>query len=130
MKRLLILALVAMFGLAAVAFADEAAKKAEVKPVTLTGEVIDLYCYSEHQASGAEHAKCATSCITKGIPVGFLTADGTMYIIVGKDHAPANAEVAAFAGKQSTITGKVSEAKGMKTIQLISIADVKADAKG
>ena len=128
MKRILVLALVAMI-MGAVAFADEA-KKEEVKPVTLTGEVIDLYCYSDHQASGAEHAKCATSCITKGIPVGFLTADGTMYIIVGKDHAPANAEVAPFAGKQSTITGKVTEAKGLKTIQLISIADVKADAKG
>ena len=128
MKRILALALVAMI-MGAVAFAEEA-KTEEAKPVTLTGEVIDLYCYSDHQASGAEHAKCATSCITKGIPVGFLTADGTMYVIVGKDHAPANAEVAPFAGKQSTITGKVSEAKGMKTIQLISIADVKAESKG
>ncbi len=130
MKRLLMLAMVVMLGISAIAFADEA-KKEEAKPVTtLTGEVIDLYCYSDHKSSGAEHAKCATSCITKGIPVGFLTADGTMYVIVGKDHAPANAEVAPFAGKQSTITGNVMETNGMKTIKLISIADVKADAKG
>jgi hypothetical protein len=129
MKRILVLALVAMMGLAAIAIADEA-KKEEAKPVTLTGEVIDLYCYMDHSAMGAEHAKCATSCITKGIPAGFLTADGTMYIIIGKDHSPANAEVAAFAGKQSTITGKVLENKGMKAIELISIADVKATPKG
>lgn len=130
MKRILILALVAMMGLSAVALADEAAKKEAAKPVTMTGEVIDLYCYMGHKAQGAEHAKCATSCITKGIPVGFLTADGTMYIIVGKDHAPANAEVAAFAGKQSTITGTVMENNGIKAIELISIADVKEEKKG
>ena len=130
MKRILITALVAMMGFAAIAVAGEEAKKEEAKPVTLTGEVLDLYCYMGHEAKGAEHAKCATSCINKGIPVGFLTADGTMYIIIGKDHSPANAEVAAFAGKQSTITGKVTENNGVKAIELISIADVKEDKKG
>ena len=129
MKRILTLVLVAMLGMVAIAVADEA-KKEEAKPVTLTGEVIDMYCYMDHKAMGAEHAKCANSCITKGIPVGFLTADGTMYLIIGKEHAPANAEVAPFAGKQSTITGKVMENNGVKAIELISIADAKPAAKG
>jgi hypothetical protein len=125
MKRILVLALLAMMALGAVAFADEA-KKEEAKPVTLTGEVIDLYCYMGHKGQGAEHAKCATACITKGMPVGYLTSDGTLYVIVGKDHAPANADVAAFAGKQSTITGKVMENNGVKAIELISIGDAAA----
>lgn len=133
MKRIFLLALVALMGFTALAVAGdaktEAAKKDEAKPVTMTGEVIDLYCYMGHQSKGAEHAKCATSCITKGIPVGFLTADGTMYIIVGKDHASANAEVAPFAGRQSTITGKVMENNGVKAIQLVSIAEVKAETQ-
>jgi hypothetical protein len=131
MKRFLILALVAMMGFSAIAVAGDEAKKDEAKPVTLTGEVIDMYCYMGHKAMGAEHAKCATTCITKGIPAGFLTADGTLYIIIGKDHNPANADVAAFAGRQSMITGKVSENNGVKAIELISIADAaKEDKKG
>jgi hypothetical protein len=128
MKRILILALVAMMGLTAVAMADDA-KKEEAKPVTMTGEVIDLYCYMGHKSAGAEHAKCATSCIKKGIPVGFLTADGTMYVIVGSKHQPANAMVADFAGRQSTITAVVMENNGMKAIELVSIAEVKAETK-
>jgi hypothetical protein len=130
MKRILVLVLVAMIGVTAVAFAGDAAKKEEAKPVTMTGEVIDMYCYMNHGGKGAEHAKCATACINKGIPVGFLTADGTLYVITGKDHQPANADVAAFAGKQSTITGKVTESNGVKAIELISIADAKEEKKG
>ena len=78
----------------------------------------------------AEHAKCATACINKGIPVGFLTGDGTLYVIIGKDHQPANADVAAFAGRQSTITGKVTENNGVKAIELISISEPKAQKQG
>jgi hypothetical protein len=116
-----VLALVALMGMAALAIADEA-KKEEAKPVTINGEVIDLYCYMGHSSMGEEHAKCATSCIKKGMPVGFLSTDGTMYVIVGKAHNPANEEVAAFAGKKSTITGKVMENGGIKAIELVSIA--------
>jgi len=122
MKRILILALVAMMGLTAMAAADETKKEA-AKPVTMTGEVIDLYCYMGHQSAGAEHAKCANACIKKGIPVGFLTADGTMYVIVGKDHGPVNAMVADFAGRKSTVTGVVMENNGLKAIELVSIAE-------
>jgi hypothetical protein len=129
MKRILTLVLVAMIGLVAVAVADDA-KKEEAKPVTLTGEVLDMYCYMDHKATGSEHAKCATSCITKGLPVGFLASDGTVYLIIGKAHAPANAELAPFAGRPSTITGKVVENGGIKAIELISIAEAKTDTKG
>jgi hypothetical protein len=125
MKRILVLAVLAMFAVSAAALAGDEAKKEEAKPVTLTGEVLDLYCYFDHKASGPDHAKCATSCIKKGLPVGFLAADGTMYIVIGKEHEPINATVAEFAGKKSTITGTVKEQGGVKAIELVSIADAK-----
>ena len=144
MKRILALALIAMMALAAIAVAQgvkapdpakvaqtsaapEAAKAApaEAKPVTMTGEVLDLYCYMDHKATGPDHAKCASSCMTKGLPVGFLSADGTVYVITGKDHEPINAMVASFAGKKSTITGMVKEQGGIKAIELMTIADAK-----
>ena len=125
MKRILALALIAMMALAAIAVAQEAAKKEEPKPVTMTGEVLDLYCYMDHKATGPDHAKCASSCMKKGLPVGFLSADGTVYLITGKDHEPINAMVADFAGKKSTITGMVKEQGGIKAIELMTIADAK-----
>ncbi len=125
MKRILILVAGAVLVVAAVAFAQETKKEEAAVPVTLTGEVLDLYCYMGHSASGAEHMKCAQSCIKKGMPVGFLTADGTVYLIIGKEHEPVNATLADWAGKKSAITGVVKENKSLKAIELVSIAEAK-----
>ena len=128
MKRVMILTLGAMLVTSAATFAQET-KKEEAKPapVTLTGEVVDLYCYMSHPASatGAEHMKCAQSCMKKGLPVGFLTADGTVYLVIGKEHEAVNATLADWAGKKSAITGVVQENKSMKAIELVSIAEAK-----
>lgn len=125
MKRILAIALLTIMSVVAIAAADEAKKEEAAKPTTLTGEVVDLSCYMGHGASGMDHAKCAQSCITKGQPVGFLTTDGVMYLILGVNHEPANKSVVDFAGKKSTITGTVKEDKGLKTIELASIAEAK-----
>lgn len=128
MKRTMFVAMAIVLATSAFALAGDDAKKEKAAPTTMTGEVLDLYCYMQHpeSATGAEHAKCAQSCISKGLPIGFLTADGTIYLIIGKDHAPATTAVAEWIGKQSTITGHVKEQKGMKSIELVSIAAVKS----
>ena len=92
------------------------------KTVTLTGEVVDLYCYMKHPdtATGADHAKCAKSCMEKGLPVGYLVK-GKLYTIIGKDHQPVNAMVANYVGTTSTITGTVIDRQGMHAIELASI---------
>jgi len=140
MKRILAVALLAIMAFVAVAVAQEtkateaakpaatAAKAAPAeaaKTATFTGEVIDLSCFMDHGASGAEHAKCAMGCIKKGMPVGFLTTDGIMYVLLGQGHESANAQVADFAGKKATITGTAKEDKGLKTIMVSSIAEAK-----
>ena len=128
MKRMLIVAIAVVLATSAIALAGDEAKKEKAAPVTMTGEVVDLYCYMEHPASatGAEHAKCAAGCIGKGLPIGYLTADGTMYLIIGKDHESASSAVTEWVGKQSTLTGYVKEQKGMKAIELVSIAAAKS----
>ena len=128
MKRMLIVAMAVILATSAFALAGDDAKKAKAAPTSMTGEVVDLYCYMQHpeSASGAEHAKCAKSCISKGLPIGFLAADGTVYLITGKDHESASTLVADWVGKKSTITGHVSEAKGMKAIELVSIGEAKS----
>jgi hypothetical protein len=133
MKRILVVALFAIMGVVAIAAAqgttkpagEPAAKPEAAKPVTMTGEVMDLYCYMDHSASGAEHAKCASSCIKKGLPVGFLSSDGKMYVIIGKDHEPINAMVADFAGKKATVTGTVKSNGTLMGLELATIAEAK-----
>lgn len=90
--------------------------------VTLKGEVLDLYCFLGHGAKGAKHAKCATACINKGIPPGFLS-DGKVYLLLGADHGPANKLVADHAGKPVSITGKLVENEGLKAIQVEKIEE-------
>ena len=128
MKRMLFIVMAVVLATSAIAMAGDEAKKEKAAPTTLTGEVLDLYCFMEHpeSATGAEHAKCAQACISKGLPIGFMAADGTVYLIIGKEHESASTAVAAFMGKKSTITGYVKESKGMKAIELVSIADVKS----
>lgn len=109
------------------AFADEEKKEKAGEEVTMTGEVLDLYCYMQHpdDGQGAEHAKCAKSCISRGLPIGFM-AEGEVYLIIGSDHNSAAEMVAEFAGKESTITGIVITHHGVKAIELVSIAEPKS----
>ena len=125
MKRILILSVAALaFALPAMAQHPHGHGDAHAKTVTLTGEVLDMTCFLVHPESGMgpEHAKCAKSCLAKGLAPGFLASDGTVYLILGVDHESPNAKVAEFAGKKATITGVVVEQKGVKGIELATIA--------
>ena len=124
MKKYIFLGSLALFILLTAGFLASShtgsAIAAEGKKVTLTGEVLDLYCYMDHAAKGEEHAKCATACINKGIPAGFLS-EGTVYLLLGGDHNSANEKVAEFAGKPSKLTGTLVEQNGVKAIKVESI---------
>ena len=54
---------------------------------TLSGEVVDLVCYLPHpdSARGEGHKKCADTCIKKGLPMGLLTDDKQLYVLL-EDH--------------------------------------------
>ena len=94
---------------------------ADTKEVTVKGEVLDLFCYLSHGAKGEDHAKCAETCLKKGIPAGFLGSDGVFYLLLGDDHNAANDKVATFAGKPSEISGTLLEQNGVKAIMVKSI---------
>jgi len=97
--------------------------------VMLKGEVVDLHCYLSHPdtGKGPKHAKCATACINKGIPAGFL-ANGQLYLLLDKEHGPAGKKVATLPGKEVSVTGKVFDLQGMKAIQIEKIDGKSAKA--
>jgi hypothetical protein len=54
---------------------------------TLTGEIVDMACYVAHPATGRgpSHRKCADTCLKKGMPMGLLTEDKQLYLLL-EDH--------------------------------------------
>lgn len=121
-----VLALSALTALAQEKQGEQAAKQEKSnQEVTLVGEVLDLYCYMKHPDTGQgdEHAKCAKTCINKGLPIGFL-ADGEVYVLIGKEHESAKDIVVDFAGSQARLVGTLIEHHGVKSIEVKSIEKV------
>jgi hypothetical protein len=108
-------ALAVLFLLAFSGVADDAAQ------VTLTGEIVDLHCYTARGAKGEEHAGCSNACISRDVPAGFLADDGTLYLLVNEKPVSVKEKVAGKAGKKVTAKGKVVERNGVKALQLTSV---------
>lgn len=81
----------------------------------ITGEVVDMMCYVDHNATGEKHSGCAAKCIKGNGPVG-IVANGKAYLIVG-DHKPMNETLAEFAGKTITVKGKLAERGGVAMLE-------------
>ena len=87
------------------------------KSTTLSGEVLDMACYSASGASGEGHKSCAAMCIKGGSPMGLLTSDGKVYLIVeNHDKKDAYAEAQKHAGEQITASGTLSDKGGLNAI--------------
>lgn len=89
--------------------------------VTLTGEIVDLHCYTNRAARGEEHAGCSNACISRDVPAGLLAEDGTLYLLVNEKPVSVKEKIAGKAGKKVTAKGKVVERSGMKALQLASV---------
>ena len=82
----------------------------------ITGEVVDMMCYVDHNAMGTEHGSgCGKKCIKGGGPVG-IVSDGKAYLLVGQ-HKPMNDQLAEYAGKTITVKGKMAERGGVAMLE-------------
>ena len=86
---------------------------------TLTGEVVDVFCYLSHgkEGLGKGHADCAKKCINGGLPVAIKVGD-QLYLAAMDTHDPANKTLAGLAGETVTVHGKVMEADGQHLIAI------------
>lgn len=86
---------------------------------TLTGEVVDVFCYLSHgkDGLGKAHAGCAKKCIQGGLPVAIKVGD-QLYLASMADHTAANKPLAEFAGQQVTVRGQVMERDGQHLIAI------------
>ncbi|MBM3723975.1 MAG: hypothetical protein FJW40_00920 [Acidobacteria bacterium] len=56
------------------------------KVVTLVGEIVDFSCYLQVAKHGEKHRSCAQKCFTAGQPIGLLTEDGNLYMLMDEEH--------------------------------------------
>ena len=103
------------------AFTGIAADAPAPAETTLTGEIVDMHCYTSRGARGEEHAGCANACLSRDVPAGFLADDGTLYLLINEKPVSVKEKVAGKAGRKVTVHGKVVERSGVKALQLSSV---------
>jgi hypothetical protein len=107
-----------------VALATLAAGVVPARADSLTGEVVDLACYMVHPESGqgASHKKCAEMCAKKGMPLGLLTSDKQVYLLL-EDHENEKpfGTVKAKAGEKVTVEGDKVAQGGLQGLVVESV---------
>jgi hypothetical protein len=58
------------------------------RPITRVGEIIDLSCYVQLGKHGEKHRSCGQKCVQNGQPIGLLTQDGSIYMLMPEEHDP------------------------------------------
>src|SRR2546421_1988667 len=83
---------------------------------SVTGEIVDMMCYIDHNAVGESHGQsCGAKCIKGGGPVG-IVSDGKAYLVVG-EHKPMNDQLAEYCGKTITLKGKAADRGGIALLE-------------
>ena len=109
---------IASFATAPLALARDPAEhgKENAAEKTVTGEIVDMMCYVDHNAVGEKHGQsCGAKCIKSGGPVG-IVSEGKAYLVVG-EHKPINDQLAEYCGKNITVKGKLAERGGIAMIE-------------
>ena len=57
-------------------------------PITRVGEIVDFSCYIQLGKHGEKHRSCGQKCVQNGQPIGLLTRDGTLYMLMPEEHDP------------------------------------------
>ena len=115
---------------AAAAPAGTAAAAADGGPerVTVTGELIDSWCYISGImfAEGTAHHQCAVWCAVGGIPVGVKADDGTVYPVLrveGDDTSGANPRLITIQSHEVTVDGDLYRRDGVNYLLVTEVAD-------
>ncbi len=98
-------------------------KPNEAKSVTMVGEIVDFSCYLQIGKHGEKHRSCGQKCFTAGQPIGLLTANGALYMLMEEEHDLRRDGLTDFrkaaiehAAHIMEVSGTLSSHAGMKAI--------------
>ena len=99
-------------------------KKGET--VTITGHVIEPFCYMTMDMIGEKHKICSQICAEKGMNPGILEEKtNTIYLALPEGHGNPNEKLMAFMEEDVKVTGKIWEKGGLKAIQINKVEKAK-----
>ncbi len=127
-RRVLLAGLVCVALGAGALGAGAPAQAAAGQRVTVTGEVIDSWCYLTEimYPEGTAHHQCALWCAAGGIPVGILADDGTVYTVLklGDDStSTANPKVLEIQSHRVTVEGDLYARDGINYLLIDRVVD-------
>ncbi len=101
---------------------------AAAKRVTITGELIDTWCYVTEimYGEGTAHHQCAVWCAVGGIPVSVRGDDGNVYMVLkveDDDSNVANPRIINSQTHQVTVDGDLYERDGVRYLVVTQVAD-------
>lgn len=90
-------------------------------PTSVTGVLVDRACYTKDKtnttmAHKGMSATCAADCAKKGQQVALVTPTGDVYNVTGEVAADMNAKLVPHMSHTMTLTGEVTDVKGVKSI--------------
>src|SRR5919201_219079 len=93
------------------------------RPMTVVGEVVDFSCYLQLGKHGEKHRDCGQKCLRNGQPIGLLTKEGKLYLLMEEEHDPrrdgmTNLRQAAIEHMAYVmeVTGTLSEVDGQRAL--------------
>jgi hypothetical protein len=89
---------------------------------TVTGEVVEMWCYLEAGDRGAAKKACATACAKAGNPIALIDDKGELYLLAGlKSHQPAQELLLGKMSERVTVTGTLVKNPKVQMIYIESV---------
>ena len=82
---------------------------------TITGEVVDVSCFLQLGKRGEAHASCGQKCIRNGQPIGILTDEGQLYLVIPEEHHPRRDGRVSLKDRFAELMAKRVQVSGMVT---------------
>ena len=87
-------------------------KPLPAKVTTLVGEIVDFSCYLQVGKHGEVHRACGQKCVNTGQPIGLLTSDGNLYMLMEEEHDPRRDGLTDFRKAASEHMAHIMEVNG------------------
>jgi hypothetical protein len=97
-----------------IVFCFPAARAFAGTPTTVTGEIVETYCWAVHQVGGIGHAQCGIECARRGLPVALYDQKSRKAFILlpARDKTSLPPDLIAAMGQRVKIRGEVLERGG------------------
>ena len=90
--------------------------------ITVTGEVVEMWCYLEAGDRGAAKKACATACAKAGNPIALIDDKGQLFVLAGlKSHQPAQELLLDKMSERVTLTGTLVKNPHAQMIYIESV---------